>query len=551
MALIQGIGSAGSIPGTGSANGGLRPYLAVETPAAQDFRRARTRLLALYRQLEGLADVAGVDTRFITDRPGAQSANAIALDLTSTAAFLASTDEINASPMSFSPFGPDWTDGSSALITIGGEYDGSHGTGDLSFEVRRAGTRGVDDLRIRVDDPQGSRIRNINIRSGHALDRQYDLRNGLFLTLGSGDLINRDTTTTQVFDSLGSVVDPGKSLGGLRNNNPNLQFGTPSIVDGNFQLNGQNISVVTTDTINDVINRINQSSSGVTANFNAATERIEFLQDTEGSAYDVDLQGDTSNFLAATKLDSATVTPGIDPESEQAFDLVPAFASVGSGSIVVNGESIDVDTASDSLLTVIDKINNSAANVSASFDTQTQRVSIESLDSEADLVLDSNGTNFFNAIALLDGRTPPTVVAHGVSRKRSYEIADSIAGVYKELNALFRDSNFAGGASNAGIFRAPLESAIRSAFGGDLSGSLFGLQVDGSPDARRRGDFAEVDRTVLTRSLRFRGDEVQALLSGIDGEGGYIDGLLLATRQALSLTNSALGLSGSVIDTYA
>jgi len=45
--------------------------------------------------------------------------------------------------MSSCPFGPVRDDGSSALITIGGEYDGTHGIGPITFEVRRAETLGL------------------------------------------------------------------------------------------------------------------------------------------------------------------------------------------------------------------------------------------------------------------------------------------------------------------------------------------------------------------------------------------------------------------------
>jgi hypothetical protein len=528
---------------------GLKPYAAVDQAANSDFRRARDKLLDLYRSLETLAELTNIDTRFKLDLPDARSSNSLGLDLTSTAASLASTEEINASPMSFSVFGPEWDDGSDALITIGGEYDGTHGSGSLSFEVRRDGTHGVDNLRIRLEDPQGNRIRNINIRANHDEDRQYDLRNGLYLTLGPGSLIDRDFTTIEVFDNVGAAVDPGKPLGGIRNNNPNLQFGSPSIVDGLFLLNGENISVSTSDSINDVIDRINSSSAGVTATFNALTERVDFLQDTPGSAPTINLQGDTSNFLQATKLDAATVLAGVDPEDDQAFENVAAFAAVQSGNFQINGQQIAIDTANDSLSTVIDKINASPAGVTASFDTQTQQVLIEANESASVLELDSNGTGLFAALNIPEGRVDPEALSRGISRQRSYSIADATAAAFAEISDLFRDTSFVGRDANAARFRAPLETAVRGLFGADMSGDLFGLRFDGSAEARLRGDFASIDRQTLTRSLQLRGDAVQDVL-GKDGEG-LIQSLLIGARQALTNVNQALGISGTFIDTFA
>ena len=554
MSVIQGLNNLANVVRSGTttrAPQGLKPYLAVESPAAGDFRRARTRLLNLFARLEELAELTNINTRFKLDLPDARSSSALGLDLTHTAAALNSTEEINASPMSFTPFGPDWNDGSTALITLGGEYQGDEWSDVLTFEVRRDGTHGVDNLRIRVEDSQGNRLTNLNIRANHDEDRQYDIGNGIFLTLGPGDLVDRDTATIQVFDNVGEVVNPGNPLGGIRNSNPNLQFGTTPIVDGAFQLNGESINVSTADTINDIISRINQSAAGVTASFNTGSERIDFVQNTLGSAPAIDLQNDTSNLLDALKLSGALVTPGIDPENEKTLDSVAALSSVQSGDIIINGNLISIDPASDSLDSVLDSINNSGANVVASFDPVSQQVLIEAQDAASELTIDSNGTGFFAALNIVEGRVDPEAVSRGLTRARSYAIADAAAAVFSELSTLFRDSTFAGRDVNASQFRGPLESALRATLGDELTTSLFGLVFDGSSGARRRGDFASIDRQSLTQNLQLRGDAVKDVLTNSDGTAGLVPDLLRATQQALSGVNQALGLSGTFVDTFA
>lgn len=550
MSAIQGLKNLFGSASVSSTRSGLKPYLPVSDGSNVDFRRARTRLIKLYRTLENLADLAGVKSRFKLDLPDARSSSSLGLDLTTTAASLNSLEQINASTRSFTPFGPDWTDGSSALITIGGEYDGTDLSGQMDFEVRRAGTHGVDDLRLRVTDPQGNR-RNINIRDHHDPDRQYDLQNGLYLTLGPGSLINRDLTSIQLYENIGEVVDTNKPLGGMRNDNPNLQFGSPSILNGSFDLNGESISVSTLDSINDVINRINQSNAGVTALFNAGNETIDFLQDTPGSLPTVDFQNDTSNFLEATKLDTAVVTPGIDPDDDKALQDVAAFSSVQGGNLIVNGQQISIDTADDSLSSVIERIDTSSAGVVASFDSVSQQVLIEAQDSESTLTLDSNGTGFFAAVRIAEGRLDPEALSRGVSRRRSYEIADVTAAAFAEINYLFRDASFLGRGANSQSFRVALESALTGIFGGSASSDLFGLQLNNTIDARVRGDFATVDRQALTRNLQLRGDRVQDVLASRDGESGLVHDLLLATRQALTNVNKSLGISGTLVDTFA
>ncbi len=129
-------------------------------------------------------------------------------------------EEVNATTTSFTPFVPQWGDTeSNAFLTFGGAYDGSNGSGALSFQVRRGGVHGED--RIRVRDPDGNVMTNINVRENHDIDRQYDLGNGLFFTLSEGNVERFDTTTIDVFDNIGSVVDPDQEFNATGNDNPN------------------------------------------------------------------------------------------------------------------------------------------------------------------------------------------------------------------------------------------------------------------------------------------------------------------------------------------
>lgn len=523
----------------------------LDPTAAVDFRRVRERLLSLFDSLQQLGELAGVQSRFKLDLPDARSAAALGLDLSATAAALVSTEEINASPTSFSPFAPSWAGASTAQIAISGEYDGSAGTDAMTIESRRNGTRGINDLRFWLNDSQGNRLRDVVVRASDPLTQQYDLQNGLFLTVGAGSVVNRDTAALQVFDAIGSVVDPTRPLGGILNDNPNLQYGTPSIANGSFAVNGESISVSVTDSINDVIGRINASDAGVTAAFNVANEKIDFVQNSTGSAATIDLQGDTSNFLAATKLAGASVTPGTDPDNEKALASVAAFAQVQAGDIVVNGEQITIDPAVDSLDAVIGKINGSNAAVTAMFDQGTQQVVIEANDPESALDIASNGTNLFAALRMPEGRVDPEAVSRGISRTRSYRIADAAEAAFAELSELFRDESFLAGGTYLRSTRNQLETALRRTFGGDEDSALFGFGFDASASARSLGEFATIDRRELTRNLQLRGRRVQGMLSTADGSGGLLPDLLRATGRALVSVNQSLGIGGSLIDEFA
>ncbi len=535
-----------------------RPELVAPESNRAELIEVQRQLVEIVRALESVAEALDVQTRFRLDLPDARSNPALSLDLTETAAFLASTEEINAAPHSFSPFGPDWPLGSTALLTIGGAYDGSNGTGALSFEVRRGGTKGVDNLQIRVRDPLGGILDNVNIRRNDPPDMQYDLTNGLFLTLGAGDLIDDDLTTVDVFANVGSVVNPDNPLGGVRNANPNFQYYAPPdtlppIVDGAFEINGETISVSASDTINTVIDRVNQSNAGVTAVFNPTTERIEFTQNTLGAAPTVVLQNDTSNFTIATKLDTAVVTPGTDSEAKLAFQDVPAFSSVQSGNALINGIPIAIDPAADSLESVIDKVNASAADVTATFDNTSQVVTIEANQSESVFELDGNGTSLFTALNIPEGRVDPEANGRGISKRRSYEIADAVELLAAEINGLFNNRSFSDRGVTAGDARERLSSAINafltenSTFGDDL----FGFAFDRSDTAQERGRFSTVDRRTFTTNLQIRGDRVKDIFVGDSATDSLIGLLFSATQQALDDVSRQLGTSGGVIDTFA
>jgi len=77
-----------------------------------------------------------------------------------------SIEEVNATPTSFSSFGPTWT-GSTAQAT---------------FQGGQGGTHGVNDVKIKVYDGNNQEIDLIDIKKGHPIDQQYTLSNGLIFT---------------------------------------------------------------------------------------------------------------------------------------------------------------------------------------------------------------------------------------------------------------------------------------------------------------------------------------------------------------------------------
>ncbi len=148
-----------------------------------------------------------------------------------------------------------------------------------------------------------------------------------------------------------------------------------AVTGGTFTVNGTQITIATSDTLQAVFDKISTATSGVvTGSYNATTDKISLASGGEiilGSATD------TSNFLAVTKLNnngsgvisSASALGGIKQSvSLSAANLATAISDGGSGvgEFKINGVSISFDASSDTLHDVIERINDSSAGVAAS-----------------------------------------------------------------------------------------------------------------------------------------------------------------------------------------
>jgi hypothetical protein len=325
---------------------------------------------------------------------------------TATPTTMQSTDEVNASTTGYSTDPPEWTGASTAQATISGEYDGSEGTDTLTFTVSKGGTIGNKNLQIKVYDSNNNQIDLISIHQSDSAGTQYTLNNGLVVTFSDGDLAKNDSFTLEVYDNLDNTVNPDNPFNGTGAADPNFESGL-DVTSGSFEINGTTINVAADDSINSVLDKINQSAAGVTATYDGASETVLLTQKTPGSTPDIVLENDTSGFVAAVKLDSAVAIPGNDAGAEKKLAEDDQFSSTSSGSISVNGVSIDIDVNADTLTDVLDRISASAADVTASYDSDTKRVTLSSNDAESQLILDSGTTNFFSAVEITNGTYEP------------------------------------------------------------------------------------------------------------------------------------------------
>ena len=90
---------------------------------------------------------------------------------------------------------------------------------------------------------------------------------------------------------------------------------------------------------------------------------------------------------------------------------------------------------------ILDSISVSAADVTASYDSNTKRVTLSSNDAESQLILDSGTTNFFPAVEITDGAYEPVnesieVQTGGVDAVKASDLTSEYAETYiAELEA--------------------------------------------------------------------------------------------------------------------
>lgn len=189
-------------------------------------------------------------------------------------------------------------------------------------------------------------------------------------------------------------------------------FGT-AVTGGTFTVNGKQITIDAGDSLQGVFDEISAATGNtVIASYNATEDKLTLTSAGEvvlGSATD------TSNFLQAAKLQnngSGTVassaalgavrTGVIAANSNLATALTDGGA--GAGEFKINGVSIAFDTSEDSIQNILDRINESGAGVSATYDSVNDRFTLTNKTTgDVGIALEDVSGNFLAATGLSGG----------------------------------------------------------------------------------------------------------------------------------------------------
>ena len=161
-----------------------------------------------------------------------------------------------------------------------------------------------------------------------------------------------------------------------------------AVTAGSFQVNGSEVSVSLTDSLQDVFTKISTATNGaVTASYDPSSDKVT-MQSSSGSPVVLGASNDTSNFLSVMKLSNngtTSVSSAVDLGSTQLnkplsqSHLAAAIGDTdasGNGSFQINGVSLAFNVNTDSLQSVLSRINASSAGVTAAYDTSNDRFTI-------------------------------------------------------------------------------------------------------------------------------------------------------------------------------
>jgi flagellar hook-associated protein 2 len=222
----------------------------------------------------------------------------------------------------------------------------------------------------------------------HATDT-ITLSSGSEILLGSATDTSNFLEAAKLYNNGTGTVTSAYALGVVQTSAPlaTANFAT-AIHDGGsgagqFKINGVAISFnASTDTVNDVLARINDSAAGVTASYDSINDRFLLTNKSTGDV-GIALEDVTGNFLSATGLSSGTLSRGknllyaVNGGSQMVSpsNTIPAAASPVPGlsvtALKVGTTTVEVATDTTKIKTAITDFITEYNKVQVMIDTET------------------------------------------------------------------------------------------------------------------------------------------------------------------------------------
>ena len=215
-----------------------------------------------------------------------------------------------------------------------------------------------------------------------------------------------------------------------------------ALTAGAFTVNGARVTVDLTDSLQGLFAKINTATSGaVTAAYDSTNDKITF---SSSSAIVLGSSTDSSNFLSVSRLANngtgsiassgsiGAATPTATLANARLKTPITAVDSSGNGSFTLNGIAISYNTGTDTLNSLISRINTAGAGVTAAFDPLADKVTLQN-NSTGDVgfsVVESSG-GLMGALGLTTGSS----LSRGLNAQYTVNGGPSITSTSNTLSA--------------------------------------------------------------------------------------------------------------------
>lgn len=311
-----------------------------------------------------------------------------------------------------------------------------------------AGTFTVNGHQITVstDETLQAVFDAIHTATGNAVTATYDATTDKISLSGAGEIVLGSATDSSNFLAVAKLNNNGSGaisssaqLGGVRGSNPlsTANLSTP-VTDGGaglgeFKINGISIKYnAATDSLSNVLSRINNSTAGVTATYDATNDQVVLTNKSTGDI-GIGLEDVTGNFLAATGLSGGSLQHG--------KNLL--YSVNGGGQLVSQSNSITEASSGLAGITVTALAEGSSANITIGSDTDSIKTAITDFISEYNKVqslIDSQTASSTDSqgkvtAGVLAGDNDASSLASDL-RNKAYSGVSGMDGLLKRLDDL-------------------------------------------------------------------------------------------------------------------
>ena len=188
-----------------------------------------------------------------------------------------------------------------------------------------------------------------------------------------------------------------------------------TVTAGTFTLNGQRVEVATSDSLQQVFDKISTATGGtVSATYSSADDKIS-LVGAGGTTILLGSANDTSNFLTVARLKNNDSDTVVSSGKLGAVRLTSALNAAnlktlvsdggsGAGKFKVNGVEFSFNASTNTMVDMLSAINNSTAGVTASYDSLNDRfIFTNKTTGDLGVALEDVTGNFLSATGVSGG----------------------------------------------------------------------------------------------------------------------------------------------------